>query len=512
MSHRPVVVTGATGYVGGRLVPRLLASGHKVRAVGRSLDKLSCRPWASHPNIELAKADAKDARSMAKALEGCRAAYYLVHSMNPSTADFAKADYQAALNMAAAAEYAGLDQIIYLGGLLPPGPHISHHLASRAQVAAVLRAGATPVTWLRAAMLLGAGSASFELMRYLVDRLPVMLTPRWVRTPVQPIAVENALGYLEGCLDNPEALGKTFDIGGPDVTTYEELFQLYARLAGLRRRRIVAVPFLSPKLSSYWIHLVTPVPSALARPLAEGLSNEVVVGDDSIRRVVPQELLTCEEAITRSLQRIEQQKVETCWMDAGNVLPPEWVYCADTKFAGGTILQCAFHLHLAAEPRRIWPLVTGLGGRTGWLHADWLWRLRGLGDKLIGGVGLDRGRRHPGEIGPGDALDFWRVLEVVEPRRLLLLAEMKMPGQAVLELQVEPVGPGKCELRVIARFLPRGLAGIAYWYSVLPLHGYVFKGLIKKIAAASGAEILSGAEVFDPTQALSCRVPPPPQD
>ncbi len=509
MNQKPVLVTGATGYVGGRLVPRLLNSGHKVRAAGRSIEKLACRPWAAHPDVELAVADAKDVQSMAKALAGCRAAYYLVHSMNPSTTDFAKTDRLAALNMAAAAEYAGLEQIIYLGGLLPPGPNISHHLASRAQVAAVLRSGKTPVTWLCAAMLLGAGSASFELMRYLVDRLPLMIAPRWVRTRVQPIAVENALGYLEGCLDNPQAMGRTFDIGGPEVTTYEDLFQTYARLAGLRRRWIIPVPVLTPKLSSYWIHLITPIPAALAQPLAEGLSNEVVMGDDGIRQVVPQRLIGCEEAIARSLERIAQQKVETCWLDAGHVLPPEWVYCADTNFAGGTILQCAYRLKLAAEPRQIWPIVTSLGGDTGWLHADWLWRLRGFADRLIGGVGLSRGRRHPGEMGPGDALDFWRVLEVAEPRRLLLLAEMKLPGEAVLELQVEPLDHGQSELRVIARFLPRGLAGLAYWYGVLPLHGYVFKGLIRKIAQATGARPLNEPEPFDPTEALSCRVRPP---
>lgn len=511
MNPKPVLVTGATGYVGGRLVPRLLKSGHRIRAAGRSLEKLACRPWAAHPNVELVVADARDAHSMAKALEGCRAAYYLVHSMNPSTADFAKADYQAALNMAAAAEHAGLDQIIYLGGLLPSGPHVSHHLASRAQVAAVLRSGSTPVTWLRAAMLLGAGSASFELMRYLVDRLPLMITPRWVHTHVQPIAVENALGYLEGCLDNPAALGKTFDIGGPEVTTYAELFQTYARLAGLRRRWIIPVPVLSPKLSSYWIHLITPIPAALARPLAEGLSNEVVAGDDSIQGIVPQQLIGYEEAIARSLQRIEQQQVETCWLDAGHILPPEWVYCADTKFAGGTILQSAYRLKLAVDPEQMWPKLTSLGGKTGWLHADWLWRLRGFMDKLVGGVGLGRGRRHPGDIRPGDALDFWRVLEVVKPRRLLLLAEMKLPGEAVLEIQVEPMGQGQSELRLIARFLPRGVAGLAYWYAALPLHGYVFKGLTNKIAEAAGVQRLNGPEPFDPTEALSCRMAPTSQ-
>ncbi|ADK84622.1 NAD-dependent epimerase/dehydratase [Desulfarculus baarsii DSM 2075] len=508
MDDRPVFVTGATGYVGGRLVPRLLASGRRVRAVGRSLEKLACRPWAGHPLVELVKADAMDVASMARAMKGCGAAYYLVHSMNPATADFAKADLQAALNMAAAAEHAGLSRIIYLGGLVPEGPGISHHLASRAQVARALQAGATPVTWLRAAMLLGSGSASFELMRYLVDRLPVMLTPKWVRTKVQPIAIANALGYLEACLDNPDTIGQAFDIGGPEVLTYEDLFRIYAEEAGLRRRWIIPLPFLNVRLSSYWIHLITPVPAALAQPLAEGLSNEVVMHDQRIRQVAPQELIDCRQAIRRALQRIEQQKVETCWHDAGHVLPPEWVYCADASFAGGTILQAALRSRLAAPAHAVWPAVTSLGGEIGWRHAQFLWALRGWLDELVGGVGLRRGRRHPRELGVGDALDFWRVLEVEKDRRLLLLAEMKLPGQAVLEIQLEPLGPDMCELRVIARFLPRGLAGLAYWWAALPLHGYVFKGMASALAKASGAPLLSGPAPFDPTEALSCRLRP----
>ena len=415
-SDQPILVTGATGYVGGRLAPRLLAAGRRVRAVGRSLDKLACRPWAAHPNVELVKGDVQDASSLYQALKGCRAAFYLVHSMNPGTADYRRADRQAALNMAAAAEAAGLERLIYLGGITPDDPHLSEHLRSRADVAAALRAGRTPVTWLRAAMLLGSGSASFELMRYLVDRLPVMITPRWVRTPCQPIAVENALNYLEGCLDRPEVLGRGFDIGGPEALTYHELFRIYAQEAGLRPRLIIPVPVLSPHLSSLWINLVTPVPAALARPLTEGLRNEVVVRDDAITRIIPQQLITCRQAIRRALDRIAQEQVETCWSDAGQLNPPEWLNCGDAPYAGGTVLKSGHRILLQARPEELWPAIEAIGGSGGYHFGNWAWRFRGALDKLFGGAGLRRGRRHPRELRVGDALDFWRVLQVDRPQ------------------------------------------------------------------------------------------------
>ncbi len=508
MTDGPVLVTGATGYVGGRLVPRLLDAGHRVRAIARAPAKLACRPWAGHPNLEIVKADALEAASLAKALRGCRAAYYLVHSMNPGTRDFAASDRQAALNMAAAAELAGLEQIIYLGGLVPDDPAISHHLRSRAEVGHILAAGATPLTWLRAAMILGSGSASFEMLRYLAERLPLMITPSWVHSRVQPIAIRDVLGYLRGALERPAARGQTLDIGGPDVLTYAELFQLYAREAGLGPRLIVPVPFFSPRLSSYWVHLVTPVPAAIARPLAEGLRNTAVCRDDRARILIPQELTTCRQAIVRALRRLEEQRVESCWMDAGRLTTPEWAQCEDAPYAGGTVLETAARVVLAARPEEVWPALAGIGGRRGWYAGDLLWALRGWLDRLLGGVGRGRGRRHPDQIWTGDALDFWRVLAVEPPRRLLLLAEMRMPGQAVLDLRLADGGPGRAEVRLIARFQPRGLAGLAYWYALLPAHGLVFGAMLKGLARRLGLDILEGPEAFDPAQGRTCAPPP----
>ncbi|MFZ5586717.1 MAG: SDR family oxidoreductase [Thermodesulfobacteriota bacterium] len=507
MRQAPVLVLGATGYVGGRLVPRLLEAGVAVRAVARNPAKLACRPWAGHPLLQMAKGDVSDLASLARAAKGCRAAYYLVHSMNPQTRDYARADRQAALNMAAAAEHAGLERIIYLGGLAPDDPHLSEHLRSRAEVGRILQAGKVPATWLRAAMILGAGGASFEMMRYLVDRLPVMLTPRWVSTPCQPIAISNVLGYLQGCLDNPRTLGQTLDIGGPEVLSYRELFAIYAQEAGLPPRLIIPVPWFSPKLSSYWIHLVTPVPAALARPLTEGLRNEVVVKDGRIRDMIPQDLLSCRQAIRRALDRIAQQRVDSCWSDAGNPTPPEWVYCEDAPYAGGAVFQAGYRARLRAERERVWEGVTRLGGSTGWYSHDWLWTLRGLGDKLLGGVGLDRGRRHPVQLGVGDALDFWRVLEAEPPGRLLLLAEMKAPGQAVLEIVLDEVGPQETQLRLIARFLPRGLLGLAYWRALIPLHDRIFLGMLNGMANQLGLEFSLPARPYDPDADRACRLP-----
>jgi uncharacterized protein YbjT (DUF2867 family) len=506
--QKPVLVTGATGYVGGRLVPQLLAAGYGVRVVGRSLSKLRCRPWGGHPGIELCQGDVLDRTSLVKALEGCRAAFYLVHSMNPQTKDFVKTDRTAAQNMVQAAAGAELDRIIYLGGLGMEDPRLSKHLRSRIEVARILQAGPVPTTFLRAAMILGSGSASFEILRYLVERLPVMTTPSWVRTPAQPIAIRNVLHYLQGCLEHDEVKGRTFDIGGPDILTYQQLMEIYAQEAGLPRRWIIPVPVLTPRLSSYWIHLVTPVHASLARPLTEGLKNPVVCRENSIRSIIPQELLSCREAIGLALERVEQQRVDSCWSDAGAPPVPEWTYWGDTAYAGGTILESGYRTLVKASPEEIWKIVKGIGGSRGWYFADVLWRLRGLTDRIIGGVGLRRGRRHPDELFPGDALDFWRVLEVEAPMRLLLLAEMKLPGEALLEFRIHPVGENRTEILQLSRFLPRGLFGLLYWYGLYPFHQWVFKGMAKNMVRASGKPILEEPEKFAPGRHHVCTSDP----
>lgn len=492
---KPVLVTGATGYVGGRLVPQLLNAGYRVRALGRSVAKLKGRPWGGHPQVELAQGDVLDYDSLAQAAQGCWAAFYLVHSMLADPRTYSDTDRRAAQNMVQVAQAAGLDRIIYLGGLGGAGdPHLSEHLRSRYEVARVLQSGPVPATFLRAAMILGSGSASFEIMRYLVERLPVMITPRWVHNPVQPIAITNVLNYLQGCLEHEEVKGQTFDIGGPDVLTYRQLFDIYAEEAGLRHRLIVPVPVLTPKLSSYWIHLVTPVPAAIAQPLAEGLRNPVICQENRIREIIPQELLTCRETIRLALQKIQQQGVDTCWMDAGAAVPPEWLYCGDTGYAGGTILSCGFRVVLDAAPVEVWPTITRIGGETGYYFGTGLWKLRGWVDRLAGGIGFRSGRRHPEELRPGDALDFWRVLEVEPPHRLQLLAEMKLPGEAILEFTLADTPDGKTELRQVARFLPRGLGGILYWYALEPFHHWVYRGMLQAIARAVGKPISAGPE------------------
>lgn len=505
-NQKPVLVTGATGYVAGRLVPMLLESGYRVRAMGRSIEKMADRPWARHPNVELAAGDIMDIGSLKKAITGCGTIYYLVHSMISQKGKYRDADKKGAVNMASAAADQGADQIIYLGGLGDiTHKNISSHLISRNEVGQILKKGPVPVTVLRAAMILGSGSASFEILRYLTERLPVMVTPKWVRMPTQPIAITNVLGYLKGCLEHPETRGKTFDIGGPDVVTYQDLFRIFARVAGLPKPIMIPVPILTPRLSSLWIHLVTPVPAAIAQPLTQGLSLPTVCTESSIKDIIPQEMISCKEAIKRALDRIRQEQVDTCWTDAGDMAFPEWTHCGDSDYSGGTLLQCGYRARVNGSARDLWPAVGRLGGKTGYYAADLLWQVRGLFDVFIGGVGLSRGRRSKERLQVGDALDFWRVLEIVPPLKLLLLAEMKTPGQALLEIRIDPLEQTRCDITLLSRFLPKGLPGIVYWYMLYPFHQYVFTHMLKGMAKAAGLELLSSPERFTPKISRSCK-------
>ncbi len=492
-----VAVLGATGYVGGRLVPRLLERGYEVVAIGRSLAKLQSRPWSSHPRLTLRAADAMDAQATANAIRGAKVLYYLVHSMEPQR-DFQQADRRAAETLARAAELSGVERIIYLGGLGEESPDLSPHLRSRAEVSRLLSSGAVPVTTLRAAMIIGSGSASFEMLRYLVDRLPVMVTPRWISTPSQPIAIRNVLDYLIGCLECPQTAGRSFDIGGPDVLSYRELMEIYAQEAGLRRRWILPVPVFTPRLSSYWIHLVTPVPSVLARPLAEGLRNPVICQEQTIRDLIPLPLLSCREAIRRALLNHLAHNIETHWTDAGALPPEETVYPGDAAFSGGTVYCDQRSIVVTSDQQATWQTVVRIGGETGWYYGDFLWKLRGVMDKLLGGVGARRGRRDPNKVLVGDALDFWRVLAVSPPERLRLLAEMKVPGQALLDFQVRELEPGLTEIKQTAWFVPSGLSGMLYWWLISPLHNLVFSGMLRGIARATGAAVVRGPTREDP--------------
>jgi uncharacterized protein YbjT (DUF2867 family) len=507
-NSKPVLVTGATGYVGGRLVPQLLSAGYQVRAMARSLSKISCRPWARHPKVEIIEGNVLDLESMKKASLGCWAAFYLVHTMISKKSGFSAADRTGAQNMVIAASGANLKKMIYLGGLGDLNhSHVSEHLKSRHEVADILQSGPVPTTHLRAAMILGTGSASFEILRYLVDRLPVMITPHWVRTPCQPISIGNVLNYLQGCLEHDETDGGTFGICGPDVVTYKDLIDMYAQIAGLRKRIVFPVPFLTPKLSAKWIHLVTPLPASIAQPLAEGLSTPVVCRSNQIRDIIPQKLYSCRETMETALKRIEQELVETCWMDAGTIIPPEWIHCGDADYAGGTILETGVYIRIKAEPEKVWESVRQIGGKTGWYFADSLWWIRGAIDKLVGGVGLRRGRRNSKEIYVGDALDFFRVLDVDAPHRLVLLAEMKVPGEAIAQFEITPAGSGECELIILSRFLPSGLAGIVYWYALLPFHNIIFYHMLKNMAKSTRMPIIKGPERVTPNLRNTCVLP-----
>ena len=509
-----IAVTGATGYIGGRLVSRLLAAGYRVRCLVRSPQKLKDRPFASEDRVEIVTADLEDVESTARALSGCRAAYFLVHSMLAAGRTYAAADRRIATAFAAAASDAQLEQIIYLGGLGETGAGLSEHLNSRRDVEAELASGKVPVTVLRAAMIIGAGSASFEILRYLVERLPVMVTPRWVKTRCQPIAVHDVLVYLIACLEQPETIGRTLDIGGPEVVTYKEVILLTAKALKLPRRWILPVPVLTPRLSSLWIHLVTPISSKIARPLAEGLRNEVVCRNDDAVELMPGPRRTVEQSIEDAVGSHEAGTVETSWSDAG-AMP------GDPDWAGGKVFVDPRAIEMDARPSDVYRAVCRVGGGNGWYAADWLWRLRGWMDRLVGGPGLRRGRRHAERVGVGDALDFWRVTDARPDERLELHAEMKLPGIATLTFEIEPLNQDgtRCRLQQTARFKPRGLLGLAYWYSVLPLHGLVFRGMQRGIRKAAESrevwpaheanERLSSGDATDecPTSTRSCANP-----
>jgi len=502
IQNNKILVTGATGYVGGRLVPRLLSDGYRIKAVGRSMEKLKGRPWASHPNLDLAQADIHNQESIKNVINGCSAAFYLVHSMNPEHKDFAGSDRRAAIIFKEAANGSNLKRIIYLGGLGGDRPDASMHLKSREEVGRILQSSRIPTTIFRSAHILGSGSASFEILRYMAERLPVMIVPREVvNTRIQPICIRNVLNYLQFCVKNDETIGRIFDIGGPDIVTYRQLFEIYAEEMDLKGPLFLNPPFRAKKLGKRFgisvAKLVLPMPQSISGPLLDGSSIEVIVEDNSIRKIIPQNLMTCKEAIRRAVQKDSQKIVETKWTDAGKLNPPEWMHKGDAQYAGGTLLGGGFRIILEARPENVWPVISQIGGKNGWYYGDFLWRVRGWMDSLAGGVGLRRGRRHPEELHVGDALDFWRVLYVQPPNRLILLAEMKLPGEAIMDFKIDGIKNG-ADLRLGTRFRPRGLYGILYWYSLLPFHDLLFGGMLRQVAHRVDRTIIAGPSKFRP--------------
>ena len=479
------LVTGATGYVGGRLVPELLAAGHRVRVLTRSPEKLRDHPWAGR--VEIARGDGADPDAAAAACTGADVVYYLIHSLGTG-AEFEETDRRTAETMAQAARQAGVGRLVYLGGLEPEDEELSPHLRSRAEVAEILLGSGVPTVVLRAAIVLGSGSASFEMLRHLTERLPVMVTPRWVHSRIQPIAIRDVLRYLVACADLPADVHRCFDIGGPDVMDYAQMMRRYAEVADLPRRRILPVPFFTPSLSSHWVGLITPVPASIARPLVESLRNTVVVGEHDIARYVPdppEGLLGFDDAVRLAIQRIKDHQVATRWSSASVPGAPSDPLPTDPDWSGGSLYLDERTRETDATPEALWRVVEGIGGETGWYSFPLAWEVRGLLDRAVGGVGLRRGRRHPTDLYVGDALDFWRVEELEEGRLLRLRAEMRVPGLAWLEFHVERTASGRAQLRQKATFHPRGLVGHAYWWSVAPFHGFVFGSMIRNICRAA---------------------------
>jgi uncharacterized protein YbjT (DUF2867 family) len=473
--ERLILLTGATGYVGGRLLKALEAQGHRLRCLARRPDFLLPRVGGS---TEVVKGDLLDPTSLGPAMAGVDSAYYLVHSMG-STGAFEEEDRQAAELFADMAREAGVRRIIYLGGL-GKGEKLSRHLASRQEVGRILCESGVPTIELRASIIIGSGSLSFEMIRALVDRLPVMTAPRWVRIWAQPIAIEDVVAYLTAALDVEVEGSAVFEIGGADRVSYGDLMLEYARQRGLRRL-MIPVPVLSPRLSSLWLGLVTPVYARVGRKLIDGITHETVVEDDLALRLFDIRPRGFREAIERALTNEDREIAETRWSDALSSGGPASTW-GGVKF--GSRLVDSRSARVPQPPSQAFKPIRRIGGKTGWYHANWLWRLRGFLDLLVGGAGMRRGRRDPERLAPGDTVDFWRV-EAIEPDRLLRLsAEMKLPGRAWLQFEVEGDESGST-IRQTSIFDPVGLMGLVYWYLLYPVHSRVFAGMLRGIVRAA---------------------------
>jgi len=480
-----VLITGATGYVGGRLAPALLNAGHDVVCLARDPSKFSGIPWSER--VTVVKGDVLNRSTLDRAVDGVDTVYYLVHSIGSSN-DFSQSDRIAATNMVDAAHRAGVKRIIYLGGIVPPETEeASKHLASRAEVGQIFLDSPIPSVVLQAGVIIGSGSASFEMLRYLTERLPAMVTPRWVDSKVSPIAIRDVLRYLVAALDLPPETNRRFDIAGPEVLTYRDMMHRYAKVAGLRKRLIVPIPVLTPRLSSHWVNIVTPVPKAIAQPLVESLRNSVIPREHDLQDIVKLAPIGYDEAVRLARQKIQEGSVETRWSDAAWPNAPSDPLPTDPEWSGGDIELDERDRHVNAAPAEVWKVVEGIGGERGWYSFPLAWAVRGFLDRLIGGVGLRRGRRHPDQLHVGEALDFWRVEALERGHLLRLRAEMRLPGLAWLEFRVEPDGDGS-RIYQRATFRPRGIAGKLYWWSVWPFHGIVFEGMLRNMSKTAEAE------------------------
>ena len=478
------LVTGATGYVGGRLVPQLLNAGYRVRILVRHPERVTQMPWKDQ--VEIATGDANDSVALEHALRDVDIAYYLIHAIG-SAGDFEEVERNTAQIFASSAKTAGIKRIIYLGGL-QNDPNLSPHLRSRAEVGNILLHSGVPTIAFGAAVILGSGSLSFEMLRYLTERLPAMITPRWVRTRIQPIAIRDVLRYLVLSAELPPDLNRTFDIGGPDVMTYQDMMQHYAKIAGLRRRIIWPINFFSPGLSSRWIGLVTPVPKKIARPLVDSLKSEVVCAEHDIKNYIPdpdEGLLGFDVAVELALQRIREANVTTRWSSASLPGAPSDPLPTDPDWAGGSLYTDVREALCASSAESLWKVIERIGGEHGWYSFPLAWETRGLLDRIFGGPGIRRGRRNPYYLVAGETVDFWRVEECNRGRLLRLRAEMKLPGLAWLELEVRRNDDNQVVYHQRAIYHPRGLAGHLYWWAVWPFHGIVFGSMVRNITKAA---------------------------
>lgn len=480
-----VLVTGATGYIGGRLVPELLAAGYRVRVMARQPRHLANREWFDL--VEIIHGDASSPESLIPALSGVSVAYYLIHSLGAG-ATFESLDRIDAQNFAEAAYAAHVQRIIYLGGLYPKEEKLSPHLKSRKEVGEILLTSGVPTTVLRAAVIIGSGSLSFEMLRYLTERLPILIVPNWVDSRIQPIAVRDVLHYLVRSAAMSPQINQGFDIGGPDVLTYREMMMVYARVAGLKSRKIISLPYLSPSLSSHWVGLVTPVPKKIARALMESLIHEVICKEHNISFYIPNPeggLTNFSKAVELALQRIQDGRVTTRWASAAHIGAPSNPLPTDPDWAGGSLYVDERVRTVHCTPAQLWKIIEGIGGEHGWYSWRLGWWTRGVLDRFVGGPGLRRGRRDAFNLVIGDALDWWRVEELEENHLLRLRAEMRLPGLAWLELIIEVDGHGQTLFRQRALFHPLGPAGGLYWMIIKPFHGLVFGGMQRNIARAA---------------------------
>jgi uncharacterized protein YbjT (DUF2867 family) len=468
-NNKLILVTGATGYIGGHLIPPLLERGYRVRCLVRNTDRLHNQAWFSQ--VEIIQCDISDCKTLAKAMQGVWSAYYLIHSMSRGH-HYHELDLSAADDFASAASATGVAHIIYLGGLADPNANIGLHMRSRIQTGDVLRQGRVPVTEFRAGVIIGPGSISFEMIRYLTEQLPFLVGPRWLHNRSQPIATQNVLDYLLEALDIPECRGKIFEIGGPDVLTYAGSMLEYARLRGLRRR-LFTVPVAPVRLMAYWVGKLTPVPATIAAPLIDGMRSDSVVADDAARQVFQNiQPLGYQAAVSRALSLLSPAQIDPVWSSSASPV-------IITKHAG--FLIDFQQVRVAASPSSVFQVLMDLGGKNGWLYLDGLWRLRGWMDWFMGGPGM-RGRQAGTALYPGQAVDFYRVEVLQQDKLVRLYSEMKAPGEGWMEWQVKPQPEGAALLSQTAFFAPKGVFGFLYWYLLFPVHRLVFAGLIQKIA------------------------------